>query len=218
MELFTLIQRLRETPQEYLEVVSPRYLNAFLDGYGAIDTRITQVMRIVDDPLGSSPWPIGPVASLNACSRVYLTEPNLTHGVATLLKKFEEVLWTLPDKNPVHGAVAGRHFVDLVAEAVKEGPATVFSIFGEPTPFWAFHYSVGFHLAFDEFDFRAAKADRERLARFSQWLPRQYSWELSVPWHRLLRVYEGGGLGALEAFVRLWEKFIASPEEVRQAP
>ncbi len=210
MDLLTLIQRLRTTPREFLEVVSPRYLNALLNGYGAIDSRIMHVMRIVDDPL-ASPWPCGPVASLNACSRVYLAEPSLDRGVAILLDKFEEVLGSYPEKKPVTGGLAGRRFADVVAEVVKQGRPAL--LFGEPTPSWVFHYSVGFHLAFDEFDSRAAKNDREQLARFSQWLPRQYSWELSVPWHRLLRIYEGGALHSLEAFVRCWEEFIASPEE-----
>lgn len=212
MELFALIQRLHETPHEYLEVVSPRYLNALLDGYGAVDSRIVRVMRIVDDPLSSSPWPLGPVASLNACARVYLAEPNLERGVAILLKRFKEVLQTLPDKNPVRGAGAGRRFVDLVAEAVRQGPATVFSVFGEATPSWVYHYSIGFDLAFAEFDAEGARADREQIAQFTQWLQRQYSWEVSVPWHRLMRVYEGESLHGLNSFVRSWDEFVASPE------
>lgn len=211
MDLFTLIQRLGKAPKEFLEVVSPRYLNALLNGYGAIDSRIMHVMGIVDDPLAPSPWPLGPVASLNACSRVYLAEPNLDRGVAILLEKFEEVLRSCPDKEPVRGGFAGRRFADVVAEVVKQGRPAL--LFGEPTPSWVFHYSVGFNLAFEEFDSPAAKADRERIARFSHWLSRQYSWEVSVPWHRLIRIYEGGALQGLEAFVRLWDQFIVSPEE-----
>lgn len=128
-----------------------------------------------------------------------------------ILEKFESVFRTWPDKEPGKGGFAGRRFADVVTEFVRQGRPAL--LFGEPTPSALFHYSVGFNLAFEEFDSEAAKAEREQLARFSQWLQRQYGWEVSVPWHRLIRIYEGGSLRGLEGFVRLWDEFVASPEE-----
>ncbi len=129
-----------------------------------------------------------------------------------LLEKFEEVLQTWPDEEPAKGVFARRRFPEVVAEFVKQGrEALLFG--GEQTPSWLFHFSVGFNLAFEELDPNAARAEREQLARFSKWLHRQYSWEVSVPWHRLIRVYEGGTVRGLEAFVRLWDEFVASPDE-----
>lgn len=122
MDLVTLIQQLRKAPQEFLEVVSPIFLEALLNGYGAIDSRIMYVMRIVDDPSAPSPWPVGPVASLDACSRVYLAEPDLARGVEMLLDKFEEVLRTWPgNKELLKGGFAGRCFPEVVAEFVRQG-------------------------------------------------------------------------------------------------
>ncbi len=217
MDLLTLIQRLRQTPHEFLEEVSPIHLNSLFHGYGAIDNRILEIMQTFDYPLSSPPWPLGPCVSISVCSRVYLVEPDLARGVALLLEKFEEVLRTWPDKEPAEGGFAGRGFVEVVAEFVKQGrPGLLCG--REQTPSWLFHFSAGFNLAFEELDARAAKAERDQIARFSHWLQREYSWNVSVPWHRLLHVYEGGGLGALEAFVCLWERFIVSPKEVaRQA-
>ena len=217
MELFTLIQRLREAPQEFLEVVSPLYLNALLDGYGSVDSRILHAMRVVDDPVSLSPWPLGPVASLDACSRVYLVEPDLRRGVAVLLEKFEEVLRSSPGKDPIFGGFAGRRFVDLVADVIKQGRPGM--LFGELTPSSMFHYSMGFNLASEEFDPAAAKSEREQLERFAWWLSRLNGWEICVPWHRMIRVYEGAWREGLEAFVRLWDRFLLSPEEAaRRTP
>lgn len=207
MELLTLIQRLRQAPQEFLEVVSPLYLDALLNGYGAIDSRIMYVMRKLDDPLSSSPWPRGPRASLSVFSRVYLAEPELERGVAVLLERFEGLFRTWPDKDLVRGGAAGRSFADVLAEVVKQGRPAL--LFGEPTPLYAFHYSVGFNLAFEELEPAAAAAERSQFARFSRWLQHQYDWDVTVPWHRLIRIYEGPGLQGLEAFVRLWDEFTA---------
>lgn len=216
MELLTLIQKLQKAPVEFLEEVSPIHLGALLDGYGAIDSRILFVRGAIDDPLSPSPWPVGPQASLNVFSRIYLAEPDLGRGVATILEKLESVLRTWPDKEPVKGGFAGRRFADVVAEFVRQGRPAL--LFGEPTPSMLFHYSVGFNLAFEEFDSEAAKAEREQLARFSQWLQRQYGWDVSVPWHRLIRIYEGRSLRGLEAFVRLWDEFVATPNELARGP
>jgi hypothetical protein len=200
MDLLNVVGQLRETPEKFLESVSPVYLDALIHGYGTVDRRAFGMLQALS-------LPVGPTASLGVCTRMYLAEPDATRGVAILLEKFENFLRASPREEPVRQSFAGRSFASVVGEVVKkQRPALLFR---EPTVSWVFHFSVGFNLAFEEVDSGAARADREQLACFGEWLQRRYGWQASVPWHRLIRVYEGEDFQGLTSFVRLWDEFVA---------
>lgn len=204
MNLLEVIVGLRKRPERFLEIVSPIYLDALLHGYSAVDDRASRMKRAVDIMDGST-------SSLSVCSRMYLAELDPVKGVDVLLEKFETVLRAPADETLVRGVFTGRQFASVVAEVVNQGrPALAF---GEPTLSWVHHFSVGFDLAFADDDPEAADADRRQLVRFSEWLSRRYGSNAVVPWHRLLRVYEGEDLRDLKAFVDLWDQFVATTSQ-----
>lgn len=184
------VQAVRDDPERFVEPVDPIYLGAFISGAieanFALRARIRTLLDVLPGPSGASPW-----------SRAYLLHQP-AEAVRTLLDALVEA--TAEDGfEPGHSASGS--CIDAVRDAVGQGRWGL--ALGQPSVLWLSNYIRGFHTALRCWLPDRAEAEEQRLAAFESWLAARYG-ERPIPWHRLLRVFEGEGLSGVERFVELW--------------
>jgi hypothetical protein len=205
-DLASLLRKIDESPGTRLESFTALALDQVISGFRAADKSCARLMqdlhrRMASDRLGE----------MSPLVRIYLdhkiAEDGARVALALLRSAVQEVV-----RPPVPSPMVGQHCVSVLVEAIEGGRAATF--LSEGTLVCLFHFVVGYLQALEQFDAEHAARQQEELAGFERWLGEQYG-EPDVAWYRLLALYEGGGSGGLDVFVKRWR---AWKSEIPSAP
>lgn len=176
---------------DHVEPCDPIYMWAFFTGCveanAALRAPIRSLLDDVPGPSGAEAW-----------SRAYLLyAPG--EAVRIVLNRLCQ---TTIEDDFEPGPSAWTSPVPAVIDAVGQGRWGL--VLGECSVLWLANHLRGFHAALERWLPDRARTERERLQAFESWLAARYG-QGPVPWHRLLRVFEGEGPSGVEKFVELWE-------------
>lgn len=189
MDFTTLVGTVRRDPEGYLTELHPMALEGLLSGYSCVDGRVSELLVQLSAEMGE------PQSTAPVFMKVHLTLDDRS-AIDAVLGRIQQRLTTLPI-GPVRDCGAR----SLVLRAIREGRPGM--ILGEPTVSWLANFLNGYLLALDHADPDAAARERDAMTAFAARVNERYG-TATVPWWKLLRVFEGPCESGLRAFASYW--------------
>jgi hypothetical protein len=197
MQLREFVQTVRKDPAAFIEPVDPKYLSALLSGYKAVNGALRAPLQKLAERYADR------YSGVDICWIAYLHFPPPQRGVDWVLQELDVLL----EKEEVpfeEGPWARERCMDPILDAIKQGRPGM--MLGEPSVFWLASYTRGFMTALCSCDPGRAKAEQAELDGFEAWLQEELA-EPGVPWHRLIRAFDGGCQEGVGRFAWRWDKW-----------